>query len=110
MPLFKEDRESPGQCRVVVICKSSTRMFGDTWTPWPRRLRVFQEVAVRIGAVVLVIWLVIGVVATVQRGYFSGSDANCAEIGTTALTVVAGPLNYVGVNPKIKCETPVPST
>jgi len=64
----------------------------------------------RIGAIVLVIWLAIGVAAAAQRGYFSGSDANCAKIGTTALTVVAGPLNYVGVNPKIKCKTPVPST
>jgi len=63
----------------------------------------------RLGAAVLVIWLVIGVVAAAQRNYFSGSDANCATVGTTALTIVAGPLNYVGVNPKIKCETPEPS-
>ncbi|MBA2769523.1 MAG: hypothetical protein H0U35_10415 [Sporichthyaceae bacterium] len=63
----------------------------------------------RLGAAVLVIWLVIGVVAAAQRNYFSGSDANCAKVGTTALTIVAGPLNYVGVNPKIKCETPEPS-
>ena len=63
----------------------------------------------RKGAVVLVIWLVIGVVAAAQRDYFSGSDTNCAKVGTTALTIVAGPLNYVGVNPKIKCNTPQPS-
>ena len=63
----------------------------------------------RRGAVVLVIWLVIGVAAAVQRDYFSGSDTNCAKVGTTALTIVAGPLNYVGVNPKIKCNTPQPS-
>lgn len=63
----------------------------------------------RIGAVVLVIWLVIGVVAAVQRDYFSGSDANCAKVSTTALTIVAGPLNYVGLNPKIRCEAPEPS-
>lgn len=63
----------------------------------------------RLGAAVLVIWLVIGVVAAAQRDYFSGSDASCAKVGTTALTVVAGPLNYVGVNPKIKCATPKPS-
>jgi hypothetical protein len=48
----------------------------------------------------VVIWLVIGAVAAFQRGYF----------GDTALTIVAGPLNYVGVNPKIKCaEAPEPS-
>jgi len=25
------------------------------------------------------------------------------------LTILAGPLNYVGVNPKVKCKTPQPS-
>ncbi len=63
----------------------------------------------RLGAAVLAIWLVIGVVAAAQRDYFSGSDANCAKIGSTVLTIIAGPLNYVGVNPKIKCATPKPS-
>ena len=48
--------------------------------------------------------------AAFQRDYFSGDDKNCAEAGTIALTVVAGPLNYAGLNPKVKdCETPQPS-
>ena len=61
-------------------------------------------------ALVVVIWLVIGAVAAFQRGYF-GSDKNvsCKTVGDTALTVVAGPLNYFGVNPKITCNTPQPS-
>ena len=63
----------------------------------------------RIGAAVLVVWLVIGVLAAVQRDYFSGSDANCAKVGSTVLTIVAGPLNYVGLNPKIDCDVPQPS-
>lgn len=63
----------------------------------------------RIGTVVLVIWLLIGAGAAWQRGYFSGSEANCAEVGTTAVTVIAGPLNYMGANPQIECETPQPS-
>jgi hypothetical protein len=63
----------------------------------------------RIGAAVLVIWLVIGLIAAAQRDYFSGSDANCAKVGSTVLTIVVGPLNYVGANPKIKCDTPQPS-
>lgn len=63
----------------------------------------------RIATLLVVIWLVIGVFAAVQRGYFSGSDANCAKISTTAVTIVAGPLNYVGLNPKIRCTTPQPS-
>jgi hypothetical protein len=63
----------------------------------------------RIGGVLVLIWLLIGVVAAVQRNYFSGSDANCAKLGTIAVTVVAGPLNYAGVNPKVTCELPQPS-
>jgi hypothetical protein len=67
---------------------------------------------VRAGSVVgvlLLIWLVIGAIAAGQRGYFDGSDTNCAKASTTAVTVVAGPLNYVGLNPKIDCEVPQPS-
>jgi len=64
----------------------------------------------RPAAALLVIWLVIGALAAGQRHYFSSSDTNCAKAGTTALTIVAGPLNYVGANPKVKCTTPQPST
>ncbi len=63
----------------------------------------------RIGSVVLLVWLVIGLAAAAQRDYFSSGDANCADVSTTAVTVVAGPLNYVGVNPKIDCDSPEPS-
>lgn len=63
----------------------------------------------RIGSALLVIWLIIGVIAAMQRNYFSGSDANCAKLGTIAVTIVAGPLNYAGINPKIKCTVPEPS-
>jgi membrane protein YdbS with pleckstrin-like domain len=62
----------------------------------------------RLGSLLVVIWLVIGVIAAAQRGYFSGSDANCAKLGTIAVTIVAGPLNYVGANPKVKCDVDVP--
>ena len=62
-----------------------------------------------IGLVVLA-WLVIGVVAAGQRGYFGDDrDVDCKELSDTALTIVAGPLNYMGVNPKVKCEVPEPS-
>jgi membrane-bound ClpP family serine protease len=53
-----------------------------------------------IGVVVLV-WLLIGVFAAWQRDYFKGGDTSCASAGTIALTVVVGPLNYAGVNPKV---------
>jgi hypothetical protein len=59
---------------------------------------------------VVVAWLVIGVVAAGQRGYFGDDrDVDCKEVSDTALTIAAGPLNYMGVNPKVKCEVPEPS-
>jgi hypothetical protein len=64
----------------------------------------------RIGTVLVLVWLLIGVLAAGQRHYFSGSSTNCAKAGTIAATIVAGPLNYLGVNPKIKCKLPQPST
>lgn len=63
----------------------------------------------RIGSALLVIWLIIGAVAAGQRHYYDGSSANCAKVGTIALTIAAGPLNYIGVNPKISCKAPQPS-
>lgn len=63
----------------------------------------------RIGAVIVVVWLLIGVLAAAQRGYLSGSSGSCSTVSNTAVTIVAGPLNYVGINPKIKCDVPEPS-
>jgi hypothetical protein len=63
----------------------------------------------RIAALIVVIWLIVGGVAAAQRHYFSGSNSNCAKVGTIAVTIVAGPLNYVGANPKITCRVPQPS-
>ena len=60
-------------------------------------------------AVLLVIWLVIGALAAGQRHYFSSSSTNCAKVSTTIVTILAGPLNYVGANPKIDCALPQPS-
>ena len=63
----------------------------------------------RLVAVLLLLWLVVGVIAAAQRHYFSSSSTNCAKVGTITATILAGPLNYLGVNPKIKCELPKPS-
>ena len=60
----------------------------------------------RILAGVVVVWLIIGAIAAGQRGYYSRSSTNCAQAGTVAVTILAGPLNYVGVNPKAKCLIP----
>jgi hypothetical protein len=57
----------------------------------------------------VIVWLVIGVIAAAQRGYFTNGDTSCASAATIAVTVIAGPLNYVGVNPKVDCELPQPS-
>jgi hypothetical protein len=60
---------------------------------------------------IVVIWLLIGVLAAWQRDYFKTGATNCASAGSIALTVVAGPLNYAGVNPKVtSCNLPKPSS
>jgi hypothetical protein len=62
---------------------------------------------VPIGTALLIVWLVIGAIAAGQRGYYSNSPTNCAGAGTIAVTVIAGPLNYIGVNPKVThCPSP----
>jgi len=64
----------------------------------------------RVIGIIVLVWLLIGVFATFQRGYFESSETNCATAGSIALTVVAGPLNYAGVNPKVEsCNLPQPS-
>ena len=63
----------------------------------------------RIGSLLLLIWVVIGAIAGGQRGYYSGHVGSCTQAGTIAITILAGPLNYLGVNPKISCTVPQPS-
>jgi hypothetical protein len=45
-----------------------------------------------------------------QRGYYGSSAASCAGAGTIVATIAAGPLHYVGVNPKVSCHLPSPSS
>lgn len=60
--------------------------------------------------ILVVVWLLIGAFAAGQRGYYNESNPDCASIGSTLVTIVAGPLNYVGLNPEIDCpEVPEPS-
>ena len=66
----------------------------------------------RLIGILLVIWLVIGAFAAYQRDYFDDARTNCSEASDIALTIVAGPLNYFGVNPKVRCadvDVPEPS-
>jgi hypothetical protein len=62
----------------------------------------------RAGGVILLIWLIIGAIAAGQRGYY-GSTTTCGTAGTVIVTILAGPLNYIGVNPKVSCHLPSPS-
>ena len=68
----------------------------------------------RLIGILLVLWLIIGAFAAFQRGYFEDTRTNCSEASDIALNIVAGPLNYTGVNPKVGCpdvdvDTPEPS-
>ena len=65
----------------------------------------------RIVGLLVLVWLVVGAVAAGQRGYFTHAAQSCASVGTIAVTVIAGPLNYLGVNPKVTdCHVPQPSS
>jgi hypothetical protein len=63
----------------------------------------------RLLTAIVVIWLIIGTIAAAQRDYFKQDTVNCASAGTIVLTIVAGPLNYIGANPKVDCKVPQPS-
>ncbi len=56
----------------------------------------------RIGSVLLVIWLFIGGIAAAQRGDYR-APINCSTASTTAITIIAGPFNYAGANPDVSC-------
>jgi hypothetical protein len=58
----------------------------------------------RTGWIVLFVWLVIGALAAGQRHYYSASSESCGGAGTIVVTILAGPLNYFGANPKLSCH------
>jgi hypothetical protein len=62
----------------------------------------------RRNTLILLLWLAIGAAAAGQRGYFNDSTT-CSNGATIVVTIAAGPLNYIGVNPKIACTVPKPS-
>ena len=62
------------------------------------------------GTLILFIWILIGAAAAGQRGYFSLTHFGCTQGATVAVTIAAGPLNYIGLNPQISCTTPKPSS
>jgi hypothetical protein len=60
------------------------------------------------GSALLALWLIIGGIAAGQRGDFSG-PMGCSEASTAAVTILAGGLNYTGVDPNINCTVRHPS-
>lgn len=69
-----------------------------------------RGVGMRVAGVILLVWMIVGAIAAGQRGYYDSSPTNCSSVGTIATTILAGPLNYLGVNPKISdCQLPQPS-
>jgi hypothetical protein len=60
-------------------------------------------------SIIVIVWLIIGAIAAGQRHYYDSSVKTCAKASTITVTILAGPLNYVGVNPKVHCHTPQPS-
>ncbi|MFC4128465.1 hypothetical protein [Nocardia rhizosphaerae] len=69
-----------------------------------------HQTAKRVFSALLLIWLGAGLVAAHQRSYFTNPPVDCGAWGTIALTVAAGPLNYLGANPKVTdCRLPEPS-
>ena len=58
----------------------------------------------RVFLVLLFIWLLIGALAAGHRHYFAASSASCAGAGTILATVLFGPVNYFGANPKLTCH------
>jgi hypothetical protein len=67
-----------------------------------------MEVHMHIGSALLLIWLVVGGFAAGQRGDYHDLGT-CSAAATAAVTIVAGPLNYTGVDPHITCNTPKPT-
>ena len=69
---------------------------------------LLTEARMHFGSVLLVIWLVIGGIAAGQRSEYT-QHIDCSSASTIAVTILAGPLNYAGVDPHINCSTPQPS-
>jgi membrane protein YdbS with pleckstrin-like domain len=58
----------------------------------------------RLASVLILVWLLIGAVAAGQRHYYTTSSADCAGVGTIAVTLLFGPVNHFGGNPKLTCH------
>jgi hypothetical protein len=62
------------------------------------------EVAMRVVWVLIFVWLLIGGLAAGQRHYYTTGSADCSGAGTIVVTILFGPINYFGANPKLTCH------
>ena len=69
---------------------------------------LLTEAQMHFGSALLAIWLLIGGIAAAQRGDYT-EHIDCSSASTFGVTILAGPLNYAGVDPRINCKTPRPS-
>ncbi|MBO0803997.1 MAG: hypothetical protein J2P25_13100 [Nocardiopsaceae bacterium] len=62
-------------------------------------------------SIIIFVWLSVGAAAAGQRGYYTGQHAHfgCSGSATIAVTIAAGPLNYIGVDPSVACKWPSPT-
>jgi hypothetical protein len=52
----------------------------------------------------VIVWFALGASVAHDRGYFNSSrERTCAFVGSGLLTVVAGPINYLGTHPRAVC-------
>jgi carbon starvation protein CstA len=65
---------------------------------------------VKFGTLAVIVWLLIGVIAAGERHDFNALPLSCDQAADITITIVAGALNYLGVDPHIDCHVPKPST
>jgi membrane protein YdbS with pleckstrin-like domain len=87
------DHHTPGPPRSLRLCRDGSCV--------PQSI---SEVYMRAGTVILIIWFIIGAIAAGQRGYYGHTAPSCSNGGTIIVTILAGPLNYIGANPKVVCH------
>lgn len=59
-----------------------------------------RKAGVRIVALLVLLWLIIGAIAAGQRHCFSGGNTNCAKVGTITATILGGAAELPGGEPK----------
>ncbi|MGW0101868.1 hypothetical protein [Nocardia sp. NPDC003354] len=72
--------------------------------------RPSHQIAKFLLSTLMLVWFGLGLLAASQRQYFANPPTDCGGLGTIAVTVLAGPFNYLGANPRISaCNLPQPS-